>query len=134
MRELLTLHYWFSIRAIPFQPAIERGLLLFFGAVTVTGLVISLALLKKGYAKPIKRSLGRIASLFTWSGAAGLALWAFAYQGVPVLSMRFFYVLWAAWVIFGLYSVFRYVWIEVPRKRKMYEERIEREKWLPKKK
>lgn len=134
MQELLTLNYWFSLRAIPFLPVAERGLLALFGIFTLVGIGTSLILLKKGYARPTKRALGKFASLLTWSGIVGLLLWTFTYQGVPVFSMRFFYLLWALWVVLGFYSIYRYLWIEVPAKQKIYNERLEREKWLPKKK
>ncbi len=134
MQELLTLNYWFSIRTIPFLPVAERGLLVLFGVFTLVGISTSLFLLKKGYAKPTKRALGKFASLLTWSGLVGLLLWVFTYQGVPVFSMRFFYILWIIWIIWGFYSIYKYLWVEVPEKRKMYNERLEREKWLPKKK
>jgi len=134
MQDILTLHYWFSFRAIPFVPVAERSLLALFGIFTLVGIGTTLFLLKKCYAKTTKRALGKFASLLTWSGLIGLLLWLFTYQGVPVLSMRFFYVPWAVWVVWGFVSIYRYLWVEVPRKQKEYEERMEREKWLPKKK
>lgn len=134
MQELLTLHYWFSIRAIPFLPVVERGLLVFFGIFTVVGIGTSLFLLRGGFAKPTKRALGTFASLLTWSGLVGLLLWLFTYQGVPVLSMRFLFVPWIVWVVWGFVSIYRCLWVEVPEKQKLYEERMAREKWLPKKK
>jgi hypothetical protein len=134
MGDLLTLNYWFSIRAIPFLPVVERGLLVLFGAFTLVGIGASLFLLRGGLAKTTKRALGKLASLLTWSGLVGLILWVCAYQRVPVFSMRVFYVLWTAWILWGFVSIYRYLWVEVPRKQQMYQERIEREKWLPKKK
>jgi hypothetical protein len=134
MQDLLTLNYWFSLRVIPFTPAAERGLLVLFGIFTIVGIGTTLFLLKRKFAKPTKRALGKFASLLSWSGLFGLLLWLFTYQGVPVLSMRIFYIPWVLWVIWGFYSIYKYLWVEVPGKQKIYDERIEREKWLPKKK
>lgn len=134
MHPMLSLDYWFSIRPIPFTPAVERGLLVFFAVFAVVGIAAYLVPLKRGFSKPAKRALSRFASLLTWSGITGLILWTFSYQQVPALSMRFLFVLWLIWPIWGFYAIYRYLWVELPKKEKMREERIEREKWLPKKK
>ena len=133
--ELLSLGYWFSIRPVPFLPGVERGLLIFFAVITVLGIIgYTTPFIKKGLSKPVKRVIGMIASAFTWGGIVGLLLWSFSYQGIPVFSMRFFYVLWLAWMLWDAYRVYQYYWIEVPQKLEMYKDRIEREKWIPKKK
>lgn len=134
MHPLLSLGYWFSIRPVPFTPAVERALLLVFAAFVLVGVASFLVLLKRGLSKTAKRAVGKFANLLTWSGITALILWTFSFQGVPVLSMRFLYVPWLVWVLWGLYAIYRYVWVEVPAKQKMYEEFQERQKWLPKKK
>lgn len=134
MHPFLTLEYWFNVRAIPFTPIVERALIVAFVVWTFVGIGAYLFQLKRGFSKPAKRALRKFASLLTWSGIVGLVLWVFTYQRVPVFSMRFLYLLWIGWVVIGFYSIYKYLWVEVPAKRKLHEERLEREKWLPKKK
>ncbi|MBD3251842.1 hypothetical protein GF380_05340 [Candidatus Uhrbacteria bacterium] len=134
MQELLTFGYWFSVRAIPFTPVMERVLLVFFGVFVVAGIASYLFLMKRGLTKITKRALSKFAGLLTWTGLVGLLLWFFTYQNVPVFSMRIFYIGWLVWVGLGFYSIYRYLWVTVPAQQKLQEERSEREKWLPKKK
>lgn len=134
MNALFSLSYWFSIRPISFLPGVERGLLIFFSVFTVIGIVAYLFPLKKGFSKMSKRGISMIASTMTWGGVVGLLLWSFSYQSIPVFSMRFLYVLWLGWMVWSGYQIFRYFRVDVPQKQQMYQERLEREKWLPKKK
>ena len=134
MHPLLTLSYWFSIRPVPFGPVAERALLIVFAAFVLVGVASYLVLLKRGLSKTAKRAIGKFANLLTWSGIVALILWTFSFQGVPILSMRFLYVPWLIWVLWGFYAIYRYLWVEVPEKRKMYAEFQEKQKWLPKKK
>lgn len=131
MQPLLTLRYWFALNPEPFLPWAERFLLVAFGAFIVLGIAAWIAELKGRFDKPMKRAFERAASLLTWSGIAGLLLWAFSYERITVLSMRFFYVLWLAWVLWGFWRVYRYVWVEIPAQERRNRERAEREKWLP---
>jgi hypothetical protein len=130
----LTLRYWFSVRAIPFVPVVDRILPVAFAVITVAGIGMSVLSLKKSFPKPTRRAFGRLGSHLTWTGLFALLLWSFTYQGIPILSMRFFYVLWFAWFVWGFYPIYKYLFIEVPSQEKLYEERKEAEKWLPKKK
>jgi hypothetical protein len=134
MPNLLTLTYWFSIRPAPFLPAVERGLLVVFAVWMLGGIIASLVLLKNGLGKTNRRVFEKTAGLLTWSGLTGLVLWAFEYERIPILSLRIFYVLLAVWIAFGLYDIIRYLRVEVPALQRLQEERIERERWLPKKK
>jgi len=134
MMNLLTLSYWFGIRPAPFIPAVERALLVAFAVWMLGGIVASLLLLKRGIAKPTRVALEKAAGLLTWSGLTGLVLWGFEYERIPILSMRFFYVLLVAWIAYGVYGIVRYLRVEVPAQQRIEEEKAAREKWLPKRK
>src|SRR5262245_15924853 len=118
MRSLLTLQYWFSLRAIPFVPVVDRVLLVAFAVITVVGIGISVLSLKKSFPKPTRRAFGRLGSHLSWTGLTALLLWTFTYQGIPILSMRFFYILWAVWFVWGFYPIYRYLFVEVPEQEK----------------
>lgn len=134
MTPLLTLGYWFSLTPAPFAPWAERALLAIFAAFFIAGIVVWMIQMRSGYGKFVKRALGRAASLLSWTGLVGLFLWICAYEGVPLLSMRVVYLLWLAWVGIGAWFIIRYVWVEIPAMEARNRERMEREKWLPKKK
>jgi|WetSurMetagenome_2_1015567.scaffolds.fasta_scaffold534768_2 hypothetical protein len=134
MHPLLTLKYWFALNPTPFLPWADRALLVLFGAFTVFGIITWIVEIKGGWNKSVKRALDRAASLLIWSGIVGLLLWSFSYERVPILSMRVFYLPWVAWIGYGAWSIWHYLWVEVPAKEELHREQIERNKWLPKSK
>lgn len=134
MQSLFTLSFWFNLHAVPFVPVMERVLIVIFSVLVVSGIACAYAARMKHAGKEWKRALGRLSSHLVWTGLIGMLLWFFNERWVPILSMRFFFVIWAAWFLWGWYPVYRYLWVEVPEQMKMQQERVEREKWLPKKK
>lgn len=131
MPPLLTPQYWLSLNPTPFQPWAERLLLVVFGVFVLFGIITWIAEVNGGFSKPAKRALGRAASLLLWSGFVGLLLWVFAYERLPILSLRLFYLLWLAWVVYGFSRIYHFLWVEVPAKERMLAEREARERWLP---
>jgi hypothetical protein len=131
---LLTLSYWFTTRPAPFQPIVDYVLLAVFSIILIGGIVAALLPLKAGLSKVMKRTCYRSASLFISTGITGLLLWFCSSQQLPILSMRFLFIAWLIWLAFGLYGIYRYLWIEVPIRERLAKEREEREKWLPKRK
>jgi hypothetical protein len=108
MPPLLTLGYWFALAPVPFSPMVERALLVVFTVFFVAGIVVWVMELRAGFSKFMKRALARAATLLGWSGLVGLLLWSFSYERIPLLSMRFFYILWLGWVVAGAWFIFRY--------------------------
>lgn len=134
MHPLLTFSYWFSVRPVPFQPVVERGLLIFFACMAIVGIAAYAIPFKRAFSKPLKRTVNRAASLLAWIGLVGLLLWAFSYEDIPVLSMRAFYLPLVIWFVWGVWGIVHYLRVTVPKNEQMYHESIESRKWLPKKK
>ncbi|MFA5129659.1 MAG: hypothetical protein WC477_01920 [Patescibacteria group bacterium] len=133
MTPLLTFSYWFSLSPQPFQPIVERVLLAVFAVMAIAGIACYLVPLKRGMDKGIKRALLRLGALLTWSGILALCLWFFSWQAIPMLSMRALYLPIAVWIVWGIVLIARSVWVDLPAQRKAEAERMERERWLPKK-
>lgn len=134
MSPLLTPAYWFTLSPMPFMPGVQRALLILFAGLFVAGLIVWVVELRAHTSKLMKRALGRTATHLGWTGIVGMLLWAFDYERLPLLSMRAFYLAWGIWLIIGVCFIVRYVWIEIPALEARNRERVEREKWLPKKK
>lgn len=135
MPPLLTLSYWFSLRPAPFSVVAERGLLIGFLAFIVIGIACLLFhYVKRDISKPVKRSLSRFGSMTIWVGLFGLILWSFSYEQIPVLSMRIFFLILPIWFIVSVYGIVRYLRVIVPEQEASHRERIERDRWIPRKK
>jgi hypothetical protein len=134
MHPLLTLRYWFSLNPLPFAPWVERALLVGFGVFVVAGIVVVVWKRKGKYEKSVRHAMDRVSALLIWTGIVGLLLWACDYERIPLLSMRAFYVAWLAWVGVWASLIAKYVWKDIPALEARNRERMEREKWLPKRK
>jgi len=132
---LLKFSYWFNFTAIPFLPLVDKVLLVFLYGVLIAGIGCWVyAKFGKKLEKDRKKLLRRYANLLTTAGFIGLLLYAFTWQRIPFLSMRFLFVLWVLLFGYWLWTIVRFQWKELPLKRQLRKEQAERNKWLPKKK
>ncbi len=135
LKPLLSPLYWFNTTATPFLPLIDKMVLILLYGLLIAGIGCAVyAKYGKKMEKYLKRLLRRYASALTTAGAIGLLLYAFTWQRVPILSMRFFFVLWFVLFAYWIGTIVRFQIKELPARRKLREEQIAREKWLPKKK
>lgn len=127
--------YWFSAYPAPFILIVDRAILILMLALFVAGIAVYVyRRLSKGQSKEIKRLFTRYAECLSTAGVAGLILYLFTWQQIPILSMRILYLVWAIGFGFWGYVILRYQFKELPRKREEREARMAYEKWLPKKK
>lgn len=131
----LKISYWFNSFPGPFTPIVDRMILILMSALFLAGIgVYVFRMLSKGLSKEAKRLLTRYAELLFSAGLSGLILYVFSWQQIPILSMRFFYVIWLAGFGFWTWSILRYQLKDLPKNRAAMAERMAYEKWLPKKK
>jgi hypothetical protein len=129
---LLRWNYWFGSGIMPFAPIVGRSILILMSGLVLAGLAITMYLkLQKGMDKAIRRVWKRVAALSATMGAIGLLLYGFYYEGIAVLSMRFWYIIWLAILVWWAYDI-----VMEYRKTKAAQlgdiERQKFEKWLPK--
>lgn len=132
IKPLFSFQYWFGSGLVPFLPWVGRGIMIFMSGVVLVGVAMAIYLkLQKGMSKPIRRVLKRVATLCGTMGLAGLLLYWFYYEGIPVLSMRFWYLIWLGVVGWWKYDI----WKEYKKTMKSQvvdKDRQSYEKWLPK--
>jgi amino acid transporter len=132
IKPLLTFQYWFGTGVIPFVPAVSRIILILMTALVLAGIAIAVYLkLQKGMDKAIRRVWKRVAALCATMGAIGLLLYGFYYEGIPVLSMRFWWIVWfiiVAWWKYDIWKEYR----KTMASRAVDKDRANYEKWLPK--
>jgi hypothetical protein len=134
MSPLLTLGYWFSLNPTPLAGWAEKTLLIGFAVLFLAGIAVWFFAGRSAYSKFTKRALGRVAAHLAWTGFIGLILWVFAYEQVPLLSIRVAFIAWFIWLAVGAWFIGQYAWKEIPAMEARNRERLEREKWLPKRK
>ncbi|MBI4138552.1 hypothetical protein HY479_00170 [Candidatus Uhrbacteria bacterium] len=129
---LLRPSYWFNPTPPPFVPTVERGLLVVFGAFVFIGILGRIVTLRPGWEKFSKRLVIRSADTLAVFGAFGLLLLGLAYERIPVLGARGWYLVWAAWFAWEIWKISRYALVEIPELERKRTEREAQEKWLPK--
>ncbi len=132
IKPLLSLSYWFGMDALPFAPAVSLVIRLLMSGLFLAGIAVFAYLrFQKGIEKACRRLLKRVATLCLTMGAVGWLMYAFYYEGIPVFSMRFWYVVWVAIIAWWVYDMV----IEsrqTKAKTLAEQERAKFEKWLPK--
>ncbi|MCI0479117.1 hypothetical protein L0Y59_01085 [Candidatus Uhrbacteria bacterium] len=128
---LLQPSYWFTTVPPPLSPVADRVAFVLFAVFLVAGIVMRVVATRRGWEKMVRRLLIRSGGRLMTLGAFGLLLYALNYERVPVLSARFWFLLWAALLAWYAWKTYRYVRVEIPDVKRRREERERTEKWLP---
>lgn len=131
---LFTLSFWFNPIPPPFVPLIDRLLLVILGACILLGVYAYIVRARGQLDKLMRQAFGRAGTLLLIVGFVGLLLYAFAYERVPYLSMRLWWILLIALVGWDAWRLYRFVCVKIPQIRAKQATREQFEKWLPKQK
>jgi len=132
IKPLLSLSYWFGNGIQPFHPLVGRGLLIFMSGLVVASIAIAVYVyLQKQIAKELRQVLQRVTALLSVMGVVGLFMYWFNYEGIPVFSMRFWYIVWFGVAAYWAYSIQR-GHRDHKKTLASVAERAKYEKWLTK--
>lgn len=131
MHPLLTFAFWFSLSAIPFTRVADALLLYGDVALIVAGAVCLACVTRLPLEKDLRKPVRSFCALLIWFGVVGLILYAFTWLRIPILSMRFFLLLWiGAYAAWG-WNIWRRIFVIRPTQRQEAAAREAYEKWLP---
>ena len=133
--KLTELHFWFQIRPLPMSKGFTIAFTVFFLLMITAkaGLRIYTSRMKRVLTKADKKLFDLIQSMLVTMGFLGI-LWTFcAYEGIPILSARFWLILWLAGLLVWVYFIMRYYVLEYTDFKIKRAERERLEKYLPKK-
>ncbi len=127
---LSRLDYWFS------QPFVASGaslklLLGFFLCCIIAGLVCRIMVQYKE-ERYIKIILKKFANLGMGVGFMGMVWMFFRQEGVKFLSYRFWLLFVAAYIVWSIYKIYKYVSARVPQIKDEQDRRARMERYLPK--
>ncbi len=131
MPSFLLPSYWLTLNPPNVWQGMGRFVVVFFLALLVAGVV---ARMRKQtaidrYTVDLYR---RMASLCLTMGFLGILLFFLSYEQVQLLGSRFLYLVWMVGFVVWAGCLVRYVRNDIPAKRLREQERIAREKYLPK--
>lgn len=136
LKLLTDLSFWFETAPFPMSSKttiVAGSFFLFFIALKIIGRLFYLNH-KKNLRAPEKKLISRTESMLVTMGLLGLAWVFFRSEGVPFLSMRFWFLLWLAGFAVWVYLIVRYGLIEVPKHIASLDAAAARERYLPRKK
>lgn len=128
---LFTLDFWFDAYPAPLSVFWERLLFAFFGGLLIIGALARIVMNHKKIEKHAADIVARVAGMFVNMGIFGVVLFFFAYQRIPTLGSRFWFLLWGIGLIVWIVYIVRYSIREVPKRRTLETECQKIKKYLP---
>jgi uncharacterized membrane protein YkvI len=132
MQNLLSLNFWFELYPPALTPWTIRIMLVIFVALLLVGIVGKIYSIKTKLEKWTRRTVDKASSMLITMGVLGLMIFFFGYEQIPILSMKFGYIIWIVLLGIWLYFLYNFIFNEIPRQRKLKQEREHVDKWLPK--
>lgn len=127
---LLQLSFWFNLKPTPLLPMYNKALT---GFVILLGLsLIASFFIKRVYQKNLySKVFEEIYSFLYTNFGIGLILLFFNYEMIPLLSSRFWFILWAIEMGIWIYLIVRAA-KKIPARKEQFEKEKEFKKYLPK--
>lgn len=127
MNNLITLNYWFNMRAGELTNAAQWILIFFIVMLAIFYIISYIYSKKKGLYFKIAN---RIKSFTITNGTIGLVLLFFTYEAIPFLSMRFWFMVWFISMIIWLVFIIRNL-LQIPKLKEALEKEREFKKYIP---
>lgn len=127
---LLQLSFWFNLKPIPLLPIYDKAftvLVVLLGLLLIASFFIKKAYRKNIYGKVLEEAYSFMLTNF----GIGLILLFFNYESVPLLSARFWFILWAIEMGVWIYLIIRDV-KKIPARKEQFEKEKEYQKYIPK--
>lgn len=129
MSNLLTLNFWFNLRPGVFTDSMQKFFIAFIVALFFLALLS--VFFKRGDKKGIYKKVWQSLYYFSITNVfIGAVLLFFTYEMVPMLSARFWFLLWGIGMIVWLYFIFRNL-RRIPEKKAEREAEKEFKKYIP---
>jgi Ca2+/Na+ antiporter len=130
---LLSYRYWINPRPVPLGPSLVGSIVAFFGWFVLASVV--LFLVARHFKRPnrlLSDAIRRFARLMLVTAGLGYMFLFFAYEQVPILGMRLWFlllfVLFSVWLVRAIMFVVR----DYPHLHQQENERTRFERYLPK--
>lgn len=135
LKPLFTLQFWFDRRPPMLEPFFQQAFFYFFGALVALSLIITVVVRKKKKEDPwVAQGFQKISSWCLTMGIAGMAIYFFTHEQVPLLSMRIWFLVWLIGAVVWAVFIIRFFLKKVPQEKAKIKEKEEMKKYLPNKK
>ena len=134
-KQLFELNYWFTLNPGFLSDPATIACAVFFTLFILGRVVIAFSpkYSSTHLDKPGTLLVKKINTFLVTMGISGYLLLFFAYQMVPILSMRFLFLLWGLAAVIWAYSIWHFYATDVPRMRSEIEKKAQLGKYSLKK-
>ena len=135
LKQLFELNYWLTPNPGLISTTTAILFAVFFGlfiALKFVGKAIYVTK-KKEISGPERKLIRMLESMLLTMGFFGLLWLVFSFESLPLLSGRFWILIWIASLVAWLYFIARYAFVEMPEVLQKIRDREHLEKYLPKK-
>ena len=131
MSELLTFSYWFNPFGDYFSTLTFWLLLVIFSVSAIAGIYLLITRDKKTKHNGLLRKMYTVCLHWLNSfGFASLVLFAFRHYRIPYFGMRIWLTIWLLICFVWLLTILKYFLVDVPEKKKKFEQEKEIKKYL----
>lgn len=127
MNNLITLNYWFNMRAGELTSTAQWFLISFIVILAISYISSHIYSKKKGLYFKIAN---RIKSFSMTNFIIGSALLFFTYETIPFLSMRFWFMAWFVSMVIWLIFIIKNL-LQIPKLKEALEKEREFKKYIP---
>jgi hypothetical protein len=128
----LDIRYWFNPQPVPLGPSLVTDILLFFAWFVAAGVVLRVLAKVLRKSRPYRADVARrLATACAWTGIFGLLSLFFAYEQIPLLGMRLWFLCTILYFLWHLGRIAWYLTREYPEERREEEDRLRILKYLP---
>jgi hypothetical protein len=127
MKNLLSTHFWFNNQPGPLLPSSSK---IFIALIIILFVLAATAYFIKSKGGFYRQLYGKLGSFIISNGLIGLVLFFFSAEQIPLLSARFWLLLWVIGALTWFFFIVRYA-KSLPKKKKELEKEREFEKYIP---
>ncbi len=133
-KQLFELPYWFSSNPGFLSDQTATGFAVFFSLFFIAWFLLIRQEKIRASSKPKRIILEKIKTLLLTMGVCGYMLLFFSYQAVPILSMRFLFLLWGLCAVLWAYLIWNFTATEIPLMRDEIQKKEQLAKYTLRKK
>lgn len=131
MNTLLSLNFWFNLKPLSLSPFFVKAFFVAFAAFVIFGAIANIVAKRKKDDRLMVRAYRKLAQIVTVMGWLGFFLLFVGYEEIYFFAARFWYLVWAAGLVYWFYTLYRYLRFDIPRIREEQKHLSDVNKYLP---
>lgn len=134
LRPLVSPSYWLTMDPPSVWTGAGRSLIVVFAGMLLASVLVRRSKAARSADRHLAQVYRQVSSLLATMGTVGIALFFFSFQDIRLFGARFLYLLWMVGTAWWAVSIAVRAKRWLPEARRRDQERIERERYLPKRK